>query len=86
MKAEIFKKMYPNAEEGEITPEEFHQPLKYTKPGDISNDDINFWEGFDAAVNMFENILHGLNFTKHYSPSDVIDLLEEEIENFKKDA
>lgn len=83
MKREVFKKMYPDVQEEEVTPEEFHKSFRYSKPGDISDEDMHFWEGFAAAYDLIDNV-----FCRYKEPpfDEIWDEIEEEFDNYKKDA
>lgn len=48
--------------------------------------DGHWWNGFNACLHIVDNVIHGLNFTLLYKPADILDLIEDEIEQYKKDG
>ena len=46
----------------------------------------DFITGFDKATERVYEVIHGLDWSKIYTAPEILELIEDEIEAYKKDA
>jgi len=48
--------------------------------------DVGFNEGFDVAINLIHEVINSMDWLLAYTVRDVLELIENEVELYKKDG